>query len=1425
MSFLATALRAYPGVGTVELYRKCWRLTDSKGKPIGNNNMLLVTGLKEKMYLVNLDTNQKSQYALTTADAAADDWVVKTKSVSLQGMPNQPFFFYSAFHKSLNQNKLITLSEWKEERFVCISGAEQTGAFGMVYFNGSIFINHTDWYPTPAELLDNNWYSLDRYAPITITKELQTSYLDYAMSVIVSRALPDVRDGFKPVHRRVIYAQHALGNTKQNAFKKSARVVGDVIGKYHPHGDCLSGDTLMYGLDGNNYTLKDLTEKNVKSLDVLAFNPETNAIECAKAHSFRIGQHTDMVYNLLLSDNSVLRCTANHPFFVYGEGWVKAEKLQLGHKLVSASVNTNGDYRTVVDEDTKVKPIYSLTHELPSANHIRHHINHDRHDDRPDNIKVCTREEHALLHKDYLVGLANGHITMKSSPEWMAAIKSKNSALMIAYNKALPIIKAVNHIQFLKDNGYEVTPENYSTFSKESTVYNVTKLDTLIERYDIQWSDLITLHANGGYRLDTSAAFGHTEALREEQLAKSGNTLMMRRGSMLSKMMEVINIIFRDNLTLNWTGYKLARDKHLKENGLGIAIYGRNAPAMDRLIKEFGAEALDDLVAIASNQGHGLYVKSVYIENVEQEPMYDFTVDGLENAYLVTSEREGRFTLLAAHNSAVYEAIVRMAQPFSLRYPLIDGQGNFGSVDGDSAAAMRYTEVRMENITGHMLSDLEKDTVDWVDNYDGSEIIPDVLPTRFPNLVINGSSGIAVAMATNMPPHNLTETIKATIALIQNPNLSNKELFAIIPAPDFPTGGTIRGLSGAQKAMATGKGRVIITSKFHMEQKTNGIMNIVFSEIPYGVNKARIITKIAEAVTSKKLEGIGHIQDESDREGMRIVVTCKRDSNADVVLNNLLNGDYGLEVGFSVNNMAIVNGLPKLFSMREMLFEFIKFRREVVMRRTRFEIEEMRKRAHILEGQIAALLNIDVCIETIKKSKDTASAIEALGKLVFDGKGIRKILGKYDRIDPNVELGFSANEAKYRLHPSQAKDIVNMRLARLTGLEKEKLCAEFLQIIQNIAYLWTIINDLNVLNTVIINECLQTIPPNDQRKTIIDLKEHRVATVEELLPDQPIVVTMSKMGWIKQQELSTYNAQRRGGRGKTATALKEDDYVRLMITASSHQTIMLLTSLGRIHCVKGYELPSGSSGGRGKPIQNHIALQDGEEVTAIIPIREYGENEYMVIATRQGKIKRTSLDQFSNIRSTGIIAIALNDGDAVIGCKITDGSSEIMLFSSDSKAIRFEEQQVRAMGRQAGGIAGITLSENAYVNSLIVAHDDADVLCVCANGYGKRTKVAEFSKHNRGGKGLISINASDRNGAFIGAVAVESDSEIMICSDDGIVIRTDSQGIAKTSRNAQGVKLINLAKGARVSAVETINIIDTSITKAKPLVKKKRISK
>lgn len=1010
MSFLATALRAYSGVGEIEAYRKSWRITDAKGRNIGNNNMLIVSGHKERLSLLNLDTNHKVHYALTLGDAMANDWVVKTKAVSLTGVSDQPFFFLHQFHKQLMQNRLITLSDWGEEKFICIAAAEMNGAFGVVHYNGPSFVSHNDWYPTPADLLDLNWYALDRYAPITIDKELSTSFLDYSMSVITSRALPDARDGFKPVHRRCIFAQHVLGNTKQGAYKKSARVVGDVIGKYHPHGD-----------------------------------------------------------------------------------------------------------------------------------------------------------------------------------------------------------------------------------------------------------------------------------------------------------------------------------------------------------------------------------------------------------------------------SAVYESIVRLAQPFSMRYPLVDGQGNFGSVDGDSAAAMRYTEVRMESITAHMLSDLAKDTVEWVDNYDGSEKIPDVLPTRFPNLIVNGNSGIAVGMATNMPPHNMTEVMTAVIAMIRNPNISNDELFNIIPGPDFPTGGVIRGLAGARKAMETGKGRVVVTSKFHMEKRTNGIIDIVFTEIPYAVQKSRIMVRIAEQVTKKKLEGISAIQDESDREGMRIVVTCRRDANPDVVLNNLLSSDaIGLEVGFSVNNMAIVNGLPRMLTMRDMLSIFIRFRQEIVVRRTHFEIEEFRKRAHLLEGQIAALMNIDIIIETIKKSPDTATAIQNLCKLAFNGKDIRKVLGQYDRIDPDPTSGYGAGDKKYVLHPDQARDIVNMRLARLTGLEQNKVQMEFMEIIKNIFYLWTIINDVNVLNEVVINESLAAIPLNDRRRTAIDLKEHRVATIEELTPDQPIVITMSRQGWIKKQDLNEYKAQCRGGRGKTAAALKDDDYVRLMVTASEHQNIMLLTTFGRIHCVKGYELPGG---GRGKPVQNHIALQQGEEVTTVIPIREFGENEYMVIATRQGKIKRTSLDQFTNIRQAGIIAIDLKDGDTVIGCKITNGNSEIMLFSSDSKAIRFEEQQVRAMGRHAGGIAGIGLSEGAHVCSLVTASIDDDVLCVCANGYGKRTPVAEFTKHNRGGKGVISINASKRNGHFVAAAAVESDAEIMICSDDGIAIRFDSKTVAETARNAQGVKLINLEPGAHVSAVETIKVLDEGIEKAKPLVKKKRITK
>lgn len=776
---------------------------------------------------------------------------------------------------------------------------------------------------------------------------------------------------------------------------------------------------------------------------------------------------------------------------------------------------------------------------------------------------------------------------------------------------------------------------------------------------------------------------------------------------------------------------------------------------------------------------------------------------------------------------AVYETIVRMAQDFSMRYTLVDGQGNFGSIDGDSAAAMRYTEIRMTPMTEHLLSDLDMDTVDWEDNYDGSERIPSVLPARYPNLLVNGSSGIAVGMATNMPPHNLTEVINATIALIQNPQISNDDLYKLIPAPDFPTGGTIRGTLGARKAFETGRGRVVVSSKYHMEQGHGPGTTIVFTEIPYTQNKAKIMVKIAEMVSKKTIEGIVRIQDESDRDGMRIAIQCHREANPDVVLNNLLNGNTDLETSFSINNRAIVNGIPRVLSTRDILKHFVSFRSEVIIRRTKYEIAKALVRASELEGLVVALLHVDDVIKLIRNSSDVPAAKTALLNLTFKSSAIRSALGNYPALTTDDGFGFVG--AKYHLTPEQVDKIIAMRLSSLTGLEKDRLRAEFDQLLAHVTYLHTIINDPQVMYSVMINELRLTIPRNDARKTMIDLNEHRAAAVKELIADDEVVVTMSRQGWIKSQLLSEYNAQARGGRGKTATALKEDDYVRLMLTTTSHQTIMLFTTHGRLHWANVYDLPIGSRTARGKPIQNFIQLNEGEEVTAMLPVREFGDDEYVFMATRRGQVKRTQLSAFSNVRSNGIIAMGLEAGDIVIGCGITDGHKRIMLFSNDGKAVHFEEQQVRAMGRQASGVRGMLFpDQSGQVVSLVITNENAEILCVCENGYGKRTPIADFTLRNRGGQGVIAINASKRNGCFIGAVPVSKSSEVMICSDDGVVIRMDSTTISKTSRNTQGVKLINLQEGAHVSVVDAIEIMEiaetmkATPTKVKPKVAKKK---
>lgn len=764
-------------------------------------------------------------------------------------------------------------------------------------------------------------------------------------------------------------------------------------------------------------------------------------------------------------------------------------------------------------------------------------------------------------------------------------------------------------------------------------------------------------------------------------------------------------------------------------------------------------------------------------------------------------------------DSAVYESIVRMAQDFSLRYPLVDGQGNFGSIDGDSAAAMRYTEVRLDKITSNMLSDLDFDVVDMVDNYDGTEQLPDVLPSRFPNLVVNGSSGIAVGMATNIPPHNLSEVVNATVALIQNPLLPDEMLLGMIPAPDFPTGGIIKGLAGARKAMLTGKGSIKVTSKYHTENTRTGATQLVFTEIPYGGNKAKIITNIAQLVNEKKLEGISQIADESDREGMRIVVTCKRDAIPEIVLSNLLNLgiSVGLETSFHVNNMAIVDGMPKLLTMRQMLCHFIGFRAEVVTRRTLHQIQKAKERAHTLEGLTVALANVDQVIELIRTSTDVASAKQTLLNQVFNGEAVKELIGDLN-VSLNVIPGYGLlADGSYKLTEYQVNEIVGMRLSKLTTLESDQIKTDYTVLLNQILYLYTIINDHTVLNRVMIEELVATVPKKDVRKTMIDATEPVKAQKEDLIPDDDCVVTMSRQGWIKTQPLKEYQSQHRGGRGKSATTLREDDYIRLMLATTMHKTIMLFTTHGKVYWLNVYDLPAGSRASRGKPVQNFIQLSPGEEVTTILPVREYASNEYLFMATRYGVVKRTELSLFSNQRTAGLIAIALDDGDALIGCGITDGKSNVMLFTSNSKAIHFDEGTVRPMGRQARGVRGIKLTENAIVKSLVIVPPGGDLLCVCANGFGKRTKASEYALTNRSTQGVIAIKASDRNGPLIGAVALDASHEVMICSTDGIVIRMSSNNISMTGRNTQGVKLIALEPGAQVSAVESIEFIDTGL--------------
>ncbi|MBI2970118.1 MAG: DNA gyrase subunit A [Gammaproteobacteria bacterium] len=758
-------------------------------------------------------------------------------------------------------------------------------------------------------------------------------------------------------------------------------------------------------------------------------------------------------------------------------------------------------------------------------------------------------------------------------------------------------------------------------------------------------------------------------------------------------------------------------------------------------------------------------------------------------------------------DTAVYDTIVRMAQAFSLRYVLVDGQGNFGSVDGDAPAAMRYTEVRMARIAHELLEDLDKETVDFVPNYDGSEQEPSVLPTRLPNLLVNGSSGIAVGMATNIPPHNLGEIVHACVALIDNPDTSLGELIRLVPGPDFPTAGIINGSQGIHEGYRTGRGRVFVRARTHVEtDEKNGDQKIVVTELPYQVNKARLLEKIAELVKEKRLGGIRELRDESDKDGMRMVIELRRGEVPDIVLNNLYQFT-AMQSVFGINMVALDGTQPRLFNLKEMLESFIAHRRDVVTRRTLFELRKARGRAHILEGLAVALANIDPVIALIKKSPTPAEAKDALVARIWAPGVVTGMLRKSGASvsrpdDLAAELGLG--DDGYHLSGDQAQAILDLRLQKLTGLEQDKIIREYEELLDAIRDLLDILARPERLMHVIKEELTKILEQyGDQRRTRI-IEDHQDLSMEDLITEEDVVVTLSHAGYAKSQPIDTYRLQRRGGKGKVATSMKEEDFVEKLFVASTHDTILCFSSRGRVYWLKVYELPQASRTARGKPIVNLLPLQEGERINAVLPIREFTEGHYVFMATADGTAKKTPLKDFSRPRPSGIIALELSAGNQLVGVELTDGSQDVMLFSDAGKVIRFRESDVRPMGRAARGIRGIRLGEGQRVISLLIVAPYTTVLTATANGYGKRTPIEDYPLKGRGGQGVISIQTSDRNGRVVGAVLVKDEDEIMLISDGGTLIRMSVAGVSVMSRNTQGVRLVSLNEGDSLAGLEPI---------------------
>jgi DNA gyrase subunit A len=762
-------------------------------------------------------------------------------------------------------------------------------------------------------------------------------------------------------------------------------------------------------------------------------------------------------------------------------------------------------------------------------------------------------------------------------------------------------------------------------------------------------------------------------------------------------------------------------------------------------------------------------------------------------------------------DTAVYDTIVRMAQDFSLRYPLVDGQGNFGSVDGDNAAAMRYTEIRMAKIAHELLADLDKETVDYGPNYDGSENEPLVLPSRFPNLLVNGSSGIAVGMATNIPPHNLSEVTDACLALLKDPELDVEQLIEHVPAPDFPTAGFIYGLAGVKEGYRTGRGRVIMRARTHFEDIGKGERQaIIIDELPYQVNKANLLIKIGELVREKRLEGISEIRDESDKSGMRAVIELKRGENADVILNKLYK-DTQLQDSFGINMVAIVDGQPRLLNLKQVIDCFLRHRREVVTRRTIFELRKARERGHILEGLAVALSNVDEIIALIKAAATPADAKRELMARSWRSSLVEDMLSRVsdasrpEGLLPEFGLVGKGKTAGYHLSDAQAQAILELRLQRLTGLEQDKIVGEYREVMDKITDLLDILAKAERVTQIIHDELVAVKAQfGDKRRSEI-ITHTQDMSMEDLIAPEDVVVTLSHGGYMKAQRLDEYRAQKRGGRGKQATATKEDDFIDNLFIANTHDYILCFSNRGRVYWLKVYEVPQGSRISRGKPIVNLLPLEANEKINAVLPVKEFSDDKFIFFATSDGTVKKTALSQFTNPRTKGIIAIALDEGDYLIGVALTDGKHDVMLFSDEGKAVRFDENDVRSMGRDTRGVRGMNLAKGGKVISLLVAENEQQsVLTATENGYGKRTPIVEYTRHGRGTQGMIAIQTSARNGKVVAATLVNKEDEIMLIGTSGVLIRTRVKEIREMGRSTQGVTLMNVEKGEKLASLSRI---------------------